>query len=166
MVPFTHSDRARLETQLDHSEGFRLKAYRCTSGRLSIGRGHNCDASPVPGVSKVGDSITREQAEALFQADLDMAIANVRQTLPWVTELSAARQAVLYDMAFNMGVGNSKRGLLSFRNTLKYIEFGDYEKAASNMMMSAWAYQVGDGPGGRFDRAERLARQMETGAWQ
>jgi GH24 family phage-related lysozyme (muramidase) len=48
--------------------GFRLAAYRCPSGALTVGYGHNCDASPVDGVARVGDRILREEAERLFLA--------------------------------------------------------------------------------------------------
>ena len=154
-MPFTERDTERLTAQIQASEGLRLAAYRCTAGRLTVGFGHNCDASPVPGVSKVGDRITREHAEELFQADLAAVVWEVRKALPWVTTLDSPRQAVLYDMAFNMGT----RGLLGFRNTLRFIEAGDYKRAARNMLQSKWADDVGR-------RADRLADQMATGEWR
>ena len=95
MTAFTEADSYRLESQLKESEGFRLAAYRCAAGALTVGYGHNCDASPVDGVNRVGDRITREEAERLLRADLADAVWRVRAALPWVTELSAARQAVL-----------------------------------------------------------------------
>lgn len=154
-MPFTERDTERLTAQIQKSEGLRLAAYRCTAGRLTIGFGHNCDTSPVPGVSKVGDRITREQADDLLSKDLSAVVWEVRKALPWVTSLEAPRQAVLYDMAFNMGT----RGLLGFRNTLRFIEAGDYKRAARNMLQSKWADDVGR-------RADRLADQMATGEWR
>ena len=154
-MPFTERDTERLTAQIQKSEGLRLAAYRCTAGRLTIGFGHNCDTSPVPGVSKVGDRITREQADDLLSKDLSAVVWEVRKALPWVTSLEAPRQAVLYDMAFNMGT----RGLLGFRNTLRFIESGDYKRAARNMLQSKWADDVGR-------RADRLADQMATGEWR
>jgi lysozyme len=47
-------------------------------------------------------------------------------------------------------------GLLGFKNTLKFIETGEYKKAADNMLLSKWAKQVGQ-------RANRLAKMMEQG---
>ena len=154
-MPFTERDIERLTAQIQKSEGLRLAAYRCTAGRLTIGFGHNCDTSPVPGVSKVGDRITREQADDLLSKDLSAVVWEVRKALPWVTSLEAPRQAVLYDMAFNMGT----RGLLGFRNTLRMVEHKDYAQAAPNMLRSRWAGQVGN-------RSIRLAEQMATGEWQ
>ena len=47
-------------------------------------------------------------------------------------------------------------GLLGFKNTLATIRAGDYQRAASMMLDSKWAGQVGQ-------RAERLSRMMATG---
>ncbi len=154
-MAFTDSDIAKLTAQLKESEGYRLTAYRCTAGALTIGYGHNCDASPVEGVREAGDFISPEQAETLLESDLAAAVWEARRQFPWVTDLIPARQAVLYDMAFNMGI----RGLSTFVNTLRMVREGDYAGAARNMLLSKWARQVGK-------RANRLSRQMETGEWQ
>ena len=55
-------------------------------------------------------------------------------------------------MAYQMGV----KGLLSFTNTLKYIENEHYIEAASNMLKSKWATQTPN-------RARRHALVMSTG---
>ena len=154
-MAFTQSDTDKLTAQIKESEGYRLTAYRCTAGALTIGYGHNCDASPVAGVYDVGDFIMPAQAEKLLESDLATSVWAVRQNFPWVTGLEPARQAVLYDMAFNMGI----RGLSTFVNTLRMVREGDYAGAARNMLLSKWARQVGK-------RAVRLSRQMTTGEWQ
>lgn len=160
MPAFTQSQIYKLECQVKQAEGFRLAAYRCTSGALTVGYGHNCDASPVDGVNRVGDRITREEADRLFEMDLSNAVWQVRKSLPWVMELSPPRQAVLYDMCFNMGLGiPGVSGLLSFTNTLKFIQNGNYPAAARGMLASRWSRQV-------KGRAEKLARQMDSGEWQ
>jgi lysozyme len=69
-----------------------------------------------------------------------------------VTQLNDVRQRVLVDMAFSMGVV----GLLNFKRTLATIQAGDYQQAATMMLDSRWAKQVGQ-------RVERLARMMATG---
>jgi lysozyme len=47
-------------------------------------------------------------------------------------------------------------GLLQFTNTLAAVREGRYEDAASGMLTSLWARQVGP-------RATRLAEMMRTG---
>jgi lysozyme len=58
-------------------------------------------------------------------------------------------------MSFQLGIA----GLLKFKSTLAFIEAGDYENAATNMLKSLWAKQTPQ-------RAKRLAEQMRSGKWQ
>jgi lysozyme len=55
-------------------------------------------------------------------------------------------------MAFNLGVD----GLMTFKNTLQAIQERRFGFAASGMMASKWAKQVGD-------RASRLSKMMREG---
>lgn len=139
-------NRDKLSEQLLVDEGLVLKPYRCTAGKLSIGVGRNLD--------DVG--ITKSEAMMLLGADLDRVEADLDRTLHWWRGMSDARQQVLANMCFNMGIGNSKRGLLSFVNTLAAMYRGDYKAAARGMRDSAWARQVGA-------RADRLIKMMEQG---
>lgn len=149
--------RAYMLAQLERHEGLRLAAYLDTLGILTIGIGHNCRAHPVHGVAKVGDKITPEQARKLFEKDVAKFEEGLRLALPWTWELvktSPPRYAVLVNMAFNMGL----RGLLEFKNTLSFVEAKQFRLAASHMLQSKWARQVGA-------RAKELAKQMEEGQW-
>jgi lysozyme len=55
-------------------------------------------------------------------------------------------------MIFNLG----PKGFAGFKNTIASIARGDYADAASRMLQSKWATQVGN-------RAVRLAAAMRTG---
>jgi lysozyme len=161
MALFTEHDQKGLIVQLHRDEGKKADkngnhvAYLDTKGILTIGYGHNCQASPVPGVSKPGDTITDAQANLIFERDLAAHVREVRRKLPWVDSLDAPRQAVLYNMAFNLGIA----GLLGFKNTLAFVRVGDFKNAAANMLKSKWREDV-------KARAIRLAEQMRTGVWQ
>jgi len=157
-------------------EGDRLVAYLCPAGFLTVGRGHNCEARPVPGVAKVGDRIIRETLERLYAEDCQRVFVDMDFYFPWWRGMCAPRGAALFDMVFNMGVGRPPRtdakgsyipgtGVRSFGNTLRAMQHGDFTAAANGMMSSLWARQVGDGPGGRKDRAEMMSIQMRTGKW-
>jgi lysozyme len=145
---------ANLVEQLKRDEGLRLKAYLDTVEVLTVGYGHNCISSPITGVTKPGDAITRQQAEDLLRSDTDIAIRAAVAAFPWVQELSDSRQAVVYNMAFNLGIPRLK----GFKRFLQAAKSGDYATAAREMLDSTWSGQVGK-------RATRLARQMETGQW-
>jgi lysozyme len=135
-------DRQAMVRQLRLHEGERLKPYRCTAGKLTIGVGRNLEDR----------GITRDESAMLLSNDIGAMETEVLRALPWVAKLNEVRQRVLVDMAFNMGVV----GLLNFKRTLATIEAGDYQQAATMMLDSRWAKQVGQ-------RAERLARMMVTG---
>ncbi len=135
-------DRAAMTRQLRLHEGERLKPYRCTAGKLTIGVGRNLDDR----------GITAEESAYLLANDISREERALIQALPWVGQLDEVRQRVLLDMAFNLGLS----GLLKFRLTLSAIQAGQYERAASMMLDSQWAKQVGQ-------RADRLSRMMATG---
>lgn len=135
-------------------EGLRLAAYRCPAGRLTIGWGTNVEARPVSGVRCEGDAISREQADALLDAEIDRLVTGIARRLPWSRELDPVRQAVLIDMAYNLGLS----GLLKFGRTLGLVRLGRYAEAAAAMRESKWHGQVGT-------RAARLEQMMESGRW-
>jgi lysozyme len=132
-------NRQRLAAQLLEDEGLRLKPYRCTAGRLTIGVGRNLDDR----------GITRAEALALLDNDIADFWARLLAALPWLAEAPEPVQEALLNMAFNLGV----EGLLDFRQTLALIRTGDYAGAAQAMLASRWAGQVGQ-------RAARLAAQV------
>lgn len=134
-----------LKEQLIRDEGIRLKPYRDTVGKLTIGIGRNLD--------DVG--ISQAEAEFLLDNDIDNATAKLLKSLPWAVGLDPVRFSAMVNMAFNMGIW----GLLGFKNFLAALQAGDYKSAREHMLESKWATQVGP-------RAQRLAIQIETGVVQ
>lgn len=126
---------------LKEHEGLRLKPYRDTVGKLTIGIGRNLD--------DVG--ITEDEAYAMLDNDLVRVLGELN-TLDFWCDLGDVRQAVLVDMCFNLGWGR----FTGFRNMLAACRAGDYETAALEMLDSRWHRQVGR-------RARRLAEMMKTG---
>jgi lysozyme len=143
-------NEALLEQELTRDEGKRLKPYRDSVGKLTIGIGHNLDDKGIsPAVCAL-----------MFAEDVAEHAALLDRHLSWWRNLDEIRQRVLMNMAFNMGVGPSDEQplgkLLTFKNTLAAMARGDYEAAADGMSASAWAKQVGV-------RATRLVSMMRTG---
>lgn len=118
-----------IKDQLIEHEGLRLKPYKDSVGKLTIGVGRNLD--------DVG--LTHTEAIYLLENDIGRVCYELDGALPWWRTLDLARQQVLIDMGFNMGVPT----LLGFVRTLGYIESGMYEQAAEAMLQSKWAQQVG-----------------------
>lgn len=159
-------NREILMAELIRDEGLKLKAYRCTAGFWTIGVGRNLEAVgidkdetlalKITRQSCMDKGITRAQALHLLDNDIDRTEGDLDRYLPWWRKLDLVRQRVLLNMCFNMGIGHEGRGLRSFKNTLRFIETGQYEKAAEGMLASKWAKQVGK-------RANRLAELMRLG---
>lgn len=135
-------DQAALIKDLMRDEGVRLKPYRCTAGKLTIGIGRNLD--------DVG--ISEAEAGILLGNDVAKVVAGLDEALPWWRDLSEARQRALINMGFNLGLS----GLLAFKRTLALLRAGEYEKAASAALESKWAKQVGG-------RAVRIAQMIREG---
>ena len=130
-----------IEEQLLLHEGLRLKPYKDTVGKLTIGVGRNLDDK----------GISKDEALFLLANDIE-AVINQLERYEWYISTDPIRRKVLIDMAVNLGVG----GLLKFRKMIAALERGDYEGAADQMLDSRWAEQVGY-------RAVRLAEMMRSG---
>lgn len=135
-------NRDALANQLIIDEGAKLKPYKDTVGKLTIGIGRNLD--------DVG--ISKAEALMMLDADIDKVCDQLDAVLPWWKSMTDRRQEVLANMAFNLGINK----LLGFVNTLRMMHAGDYKGAADGMLNSTWAKQVGA-------RAERLAQMMREG---
>lgn len=128
--------------QLKVDEGVRLKPYRDTVGKLTIGCGRNLD--------DVG--LLAQEVDTLLSNDLEIAEAAARVLFQSFDNLSDSRKAVILNMAFNMG----QQRLAGFQKFRAAVEAGDYDGASREMLASSWASQVGN-------RAVRLATQMRQG---
>ncbi|MEI7893654.1 MAG: glycoside hydrolase family protein [Myxococcales bacterium] len=133
-----------LAADIERDEGRRRNAYRDTVGIWTVGVGH----ARVP----AGTVWTDDEIDRVLASDIADVIASLDKRLPWWRTLDDARQDVLVNMAFNLGVA----GLLGFKNSLADIQAGQFESAAKRMLQSRWSKQVGA-------RATRLAAQMRTG---
>lgn len=133
----------RIREQLLRHEGLRLKPYRCTTGKLTIGIGRNLDDC----------GISQTEAYALLENDIHNCQKQLLEEIPEIyNHLDEVRKSVLLNMCFNLGIG----GLLGFNNTLAFIAAGDWERAANGMLASKWAKQVGR-------RAIELSELMRKG---
>lgn len=133
-----------LKDMLVRHEGLRLKPYRDTVGKLTIGVGRNLD----------DNGISAEEAMLMLDADI-VDHSREAQKLPVFVKLDMVRQDVLIDMTFNLGLPR----LQGFKKFLAALEARDWPQAAKEMLDSKWATQVGS-------RATELARMIETGAYQ
>jgi lysozyme len=140
----------KLKEMIRRHEGLRLKPYQCTEGRWTVGYGHNLESHN----ETIPEYITLQEAEDYFEKDLAEAMNACSLVVPGWDLLDDIRQAVLIDMAYNLG----RAGLKNFVNMLAAIVEEDWKLAAIAMLNSRWAFQVGK-------RAIELSRMMESGEW-
>lgn len=140
--------RSELVRHLKGEEDVRPCVYKDHLGWDTIGVGRLVDAR------KPGAGLRSSEIDFMLNNDIDDRINALHKVLPWFQNLDDARKGVLLSMSFQMGV----EGLLKFKNTLTMVETGRYKLAAAGMLSSLWARQT---PA----RAERMAKQMETGEW-
>lgn len=133
---------AELKERIIRHEGLRLKPYRCTAGKLTIGVGRNIE----------DNGISKEEADFMLMNDIAQCYKELQTNFPWSKDLSPRRQGVLVEMIFNLGIARFSK----FKNMLSACQFGDFEKAASEALNSSWHTQVGK-------RAETLANILKEG---
>lgn len=141
-----------IHDQLKRDEGEVLHVYLDTKGIRTAGVGHNLIAHGID--LPVGTPITQEQSDTWLDQDIQTVTDNLQSHLPWSDALDEVRFGVLQNMCFNLGIMK----LLGFHHFLGFMESGNYDIAANEMLDSAWAKQVGN-------RAIRLSIQVDKRVW-
>ena len=159
-----------IQEQLILHEGISLIPYKCSAGKWTIGVGRNLEDTGLYEFEKkrlLGTyELTRQevidilqhryitQEEALYMLDNDIRVikAELENNYKWFNLLDEVRQKVIIDMRFNLG----NAGFAGFRNMIRQLELGNYQKAAEEMKNSKWYSQV-------KTRADRLFKMMLTG---
>lgn len=136
-----------LRDLISKHEGRIAHAYHDSLGFLTVGVGHLID-------ERKGGKLPEPIIDALLDFDIKSHQDELFKALPWALSLDPVRQAVLIDMAFNLGVA----GLLAFKETLRHFQNDSWEQAATAMLDSRWAKQVGR-------RADELAAMTRSGEW-
>ena len=133
----------QLQRLLTLDEGYRLRLYTDTVGKVSVGIGHNLSDNGI------SDAV----AQLLYDEDIKAAQAILTNLYPEWPILDPVRQAVFLDLAFNLG---PKLG--EFKDLLSYAKAGVWEAVARALQDSLWFRQVGA-------RGPRLAQMLLTAEW-
>lgn len=150
-----------IKNMIERHEGRKNTIYKIR-GIWHIGIGCNLQREFMPqrlesiGVTMKelmkGKKLSDWQVNKLFELDLKDAKNDVRKLVPSFDSQPSSVQAILLNMAFNMGAkkisdkqrekGVKPSGLESFSTFLKAIENKNYDVAANSMMNSTWKKQV------------------------
>lgn len=138
-------------TQIKSDEGKALHAYPDPLTKSDPWTcGYGCTGPDIG----PGTLWTDETAESRFELKFAEAVALCERNFPWFGDLSEPRQAVLLNMAYQMGMTR----LLGFHKALVAIRDTRWQDAWGQMLDSEWARQT-------RKRANRLAEQMRDGVW-
>ena len=129
-------DLATLQHFIAKHEGYVDHVYRDSRGFPTAGIGHLLTG----GNYHIGQKVSAEQITEWFKHDVAHAIAGAKGDIgPAYERLDEARKMVVIDMVFNLGTA----GFGGFHETIHAIQTGNYAQAASRMLQSLWASQVG-----------------------
>jgi lysozyme len=117
-----------VEDYIKFNEGLRLKPYKCSAGKLTLGYGRNIEDN---GISLI-------EAEFLLSSDIRSVTKGIRQLLPDFDSLELPQKTALIDMGFNLGIPR----LGKFKKMLMAINVRDFKKAAEEMLDSRYARQL------------------------
>jgi lysozyme len=138
----TEEFRAFMTDDLVRDEGEKLRLYKCTAGKISIGVGRNLQDK----------GISRAESRFMLDNDLDETAAELDRACPWWRGMPFEHQRALYNMAFNLGMPT----LQGFKGMLGALQNGAGDDAARHALNSKWATQVGA-------RAQRIALLFRSG---
>lgn len=138
----TPDGRLKLKTLLVQHESYRQFVYTDKTGHLTVGIGRNL----------TDRGLSLKEALYLLDQDTEYFYLKLAQIIPFWDELIEARQIVLVDMCFNLGVN----GLLGFKDMFNALAKKDYPTASKEIINSKAAIQCPD-------RYHSLAKIMLTG---
>ncbi len=132
----------KIRALLKHHEGFSPTAYQDTVGKTTVGYGRNI----------MDNGLSASECLLLLDDDIVFHYQQLSNLLHNWDELNEARQTALISMSYNLGFIGFKK----FENMIHFLNEKDFEMAATAMLESKWAEQVGK-------RAMDLARIIESG---
>ena len=151
-------NRAKLSRLLILHEGMRLRVYDDANGR-EILAGDTVIGHPTIGIGRnvAGDGlgISEDEAKYLLMGDIARLEKEIKGW-KFMEDLNEPRQAVVYDMLFNMGINRFNGD--KWKNMFKAMYDQQWQVAAEEMLASRWAKQVGQ-------RSVRLSQMMRLGEW-
>jgi lysozyme len=129
---------ADLQEEIIADEGEVLAVYLCPAGHKTCGVGHLVLREDPEYDLAVGDAITEDRCRELLDRDLDITLAECEALIPQFADLPVEVQKIVANMMFNLG----RPRLAKFQKTIRAIEAGVWDQAATEMQDSLWARQL------------------------
>ena len=141
----------QLRKELEVDEGVKYEIYNDHLGYPTFGIGHLVlDTDPEYG-EEVGTPVSEDRVAEAFDKDVEIVIDDCERLYPDFDELPEECKLIIAKMMFNMG----RPRLSKFKGMKAGVDSRDWNKAADEMIDSAWYRQVPN-------RAGRLVKRMRA----
>jgi len=136
-----------LKERIKQHEGFRRSVYSDSLGFATIGYGHL--VLPTDNFVE-GVEYSKEKLDILFDKDFQIALTSAQDLLEGL-DVPETVLGIITEMCFQLG----KPRVMKFKNMWEGIRNQDWNKAADEMIDSAWHKQT-------TARCESLAKTMRS----
>ena len=141
----------QLRKELEVDEGVKYEIYNDHLGYPTFGIGHLVrDSDPEAGAA-LGTPVTEDRVIEAFNQDVETVLNDCTILYGDFNELPEEAQLIIANMMFNLG----RPRLSKFKGMKAGVDSRDWNKAADEMVDSAWYRQVPN-------RAERLVKRMRA----
>lgn len=140
-------------------EGLKLRPYKCTADKWTIGIGNNLEVNPIPGrnIQSLHDhGISVPEALSLYHKELDKR-RYIASQFSWFKGLGEERQAVILNILY-IRPEAIKEWIRYKPDLIKAIDARQFKEAAEIMRTLKIARQL-------RNRFNRLCSQFEKGEW-
>ena len=141
----------QLRKELEVDEGVKYEIYNDHLGYPTFGIGHLVrDSDPEAGAA-LGTPISEDRVIEAFNKDVETVLNDCTILYGDFSDLPEEAQLIIANMMFNLG----RPRLSKFKGMKAGVDSRDWNKAADEMVDSAWYRQVPN-------RAERLVERMRA----
>ena len=141
----------QLRKELEVDEGVKYEIYNDHLGYPTFGIGHLVrDTDPEAGAA-LGTPVSEDRVIEAFNEDVETVLSDCAILYDDFDDLPEEAQLIIANMMFNLG----RPRLSKFKGMKSGVDSRDWNKAADEMVDSAWYRQV-------TNRAERLVTRMRA----
>lgn len=142
-------DIAKLREEIASDEGRRNDVYLCSESKRTVAIGHLITADDPEWPMEVGDTITDERIDELFDEDIATTLEDCRIIFQDFENMPETAQRVFANMAFQLG----RYRLSAFKRSIRYANDSSWLECSEEILDSKWAKQTPN-------RAERLSNRL------
>jgi len=140
-----------LRKQLEIDEGVKYEIYLDHLGYPTFGIGHLIREDDPEHGEATGTEVSESRVAEAFEQDVQTVLSDCAVLYPDFDELPEEAQQVIANMMFNLG----RPRLSAFKGMKAGVDARDWNRAADEMVDSAWYRQVPN-------RAKRLVNRMRA----